>query len=322
MRQAAEENGGNCVFTSEIDNHAAGAYFNNYNDMPNGDITKIDENQIPNHDVIFAGFPCQPFSISGFKKGFVDTRGTLFYDIIRIAKYHKTPVLILENVKHFFSHDNGNTLSIIRMALENLGYSISIRVINAANFGLPQNRERTIIVASLREVFNFDFIKTKKRQTISQILETDISFEYLNPADYTLLSDEKIKTQAKSGLRFSGYLNRNLRKVGVRDNTEHLSRVHKQPNRIYCASGTHPTLSAGESSGRYWILTDGNVRKLTMRECYRLQGFKDSFKISQTPSAAYKQIGNSVPIPMISEIIRSSLDQGVIKSPSQSQIAA
>jgi DNA (cytosine-5)-methyltransferase 1 len=312
IRTAAEINGGQCVFSSEINESAAATYQLNYGEKPVGDITKVNESDIPSHDVLFAGFPCQPFSICGFKKGFEDTRGTLFFHIMRIARYHKTKCLILENVKHLKDHDGGDTMNVIINTLVESGYHVSYSILNAVNFGLPQNRERTIVVASLDKSFNFDNLIQNKSMSMASILEKDAEFEYLNANDYTLLSDDVIKRQPLSGLRFVGYRNRNLRKVGVREGTEHLSRVHKQPNRIYCSSGTHPTLAAGESSGRYWIFIDGKVRKLTMKECYRLQGFGDNFIIHQNPTAAYKQIGNSVPVPMIAEVVRSAVEQRLI----------
>lgn len=318
MRMAAEMNGGQCVFSSEINQSAAGTYEANYGVKPYGDITEIDATDIPQHDVLFAGFPCQPFSICGFKRGFEDTRGTLFFHILRIAQQHRTRCLILENVKHLKDHDDGNTLNVIISALIESGYHVSYSLLNAVNFGLPQNRERTIIVASLDKTFNFDNLIQKKSMSMASILEKEAEFEYLNSNDYTLLSDSVIKRQALSGLCFVGYRNRNLRKVGVREGTEHLSRVHKQPNRIYCSSGTHPTLAASESSGRYWILIDGKVRKLTMKECYRLQGFGDNFKIHQNPTAAYKHIGNSVPVPMIAEVVSSAVKQKLIVNTSTS----
>ncbi len=312
MRLAAQANGGVCVFSSEIDKDAASTYEANFGEMPKGDITEIDADGIPDHDVLLGGFPCQPFSICGFKRGFEDTRGTLFFHILRIAEAKRPSCLILENVKHFSAHDGGNTLKVVVSALEEIGYSVEVRVINAVDFGLPQNRDRTIIVASTSGGFDFNALDVKPRVPLTSVLETNADFEFVDPADYTLLDSELVKEQKISGLRFAGYRNRNLRKVGIREGTEHLSRVHKQPNRIYCAEGSHPTLAAGESSGRYWILLDGAVRKLTLRECYRLQGFPETYRINKGLTAAYRQIGNSVPVPMIAEVIRSACEQGLV----------
>lgn len=313
MRQAAEANGGVCVFSSEINKEAASVYEANFGERPVGDITLVGESEVPDHDVLFGGFPCQPFSICGFKRGFEDTRGTLFFHILRIAKAKMPSCLVLENVKHFANHDGGNTLKVVVAALEEIGYEVSVEVINAVDFGLPQNRDRTIIVASLHGRFDFTKLVTSPRVALTEVLEREGEFEYVDPEQYTLLPEDIVKVQKQSGLRFVGYRNRNLRKVGVREGTEHLSRVHKQPNRIYCSTATHPTLAAGESSGRYWILVDGVVRKMTLRECYRIQGFPDSFKVSGSATSAYRQIGNSVPVPLIAEVVRAAWTQGVVK---------
>ena len=303
FRTGFEKNGGSCVFSSEIDPHAQEMYTLNYNDKLFSDITKVDEKEIPNHDVLLAGFPCQPFSIAGEKKGFNDTRGTLFFDIERILKEKRPKAIVLENVKHFKSHDKGNTLKVVLTALQELGYSTNWQVLNAKDFGVPQNRERTIIVGSLNGV-KFDFSKVQRKEVLSikDILEEESeSFEYLDESEYTLIENPK---KQLSGLIFVGYLNKNIRTKGVRKNTEHLSRVHKQPNRIYSSEGTHPTLSSQESAGRYYIYHQGKVRKLTIRECYRLMGFPDSFKLIGSKGKLYNRIGNSIVIPMVEEIAK------------------
>jgi DNA (cytosine-5)-methyltransferase 1 len=311
MRIAAEGNGGACVFSSEINDAAQVTYEQNFGEVPHGDITKIDPVSIPDHDLLIAGFPCQPFSICGYKKGFADTRGTIFFHILEIARIKMPSCILLENVKHFSNHDGGNTKRVVISSLENLGYKVSVRVINAKDFGLAQNRERTIIVASLHGAFDFSTLEMAPQRRIADILEPNVEDGLLSEP-HTILASEGWKAQPSSGLIFVGYRNRNLRKAGTREGTEHLSRVHKQPNRIYHSNGTHPTLAAGETSGRYWILHEGVVRKITIRECYRLQGFPDSFKIHSSQGAAYKQIGNSVPIPMIQAVISQILSQALV----------
>jgi len=291
-----------CVFSSEIDEHSREIYNLNHGELPKGDITKIPVQSIPKFDVLTAGFPCQPFSIAGEKRGFSDTRGTLFFDILRIIKTSKPRAVILENVKHFKNHDNGNTLKIVLHSLMDIGYTVNWDVLNAVNFGVPQNRERTIIVASLDGVkFNFNKLTTTSHIKLEDILEDDGDFEYLDENEYTLIQK---RTKQKSGLIFVGYRNKNLRTKGVKDNTEHLSRVHKQPNRIYSAKGTHPTLSSQESGGRYFILHKGRVRKLTVRECYRLMGFNDNFILNGSKAKLYNRIGNSIVVPMVEEIAK------------------
>lgn len=303
FRIGFEKSNCECVFSSEIDEHAGEIYKINYGDDVYKDITKIDEKEIPNHDILLAGFPCQPFSIAGEKKGFNDTRGTLFFDIERILKEKKPKTVILENVKHFKNHDKGNTLKVVLRSLEELGYTTNWKVLNAKDFGVPQNRERTIIVGSLNGVkFNFNELEKKPPIYIKDILEKENSkFEYLDEKEYTLIKNPK---KQASGLIFAGYRNKKIREKGVRENTTHLSRVHKQPNRIYSSEGTHPTLSSQESAGRYFIYHNGKVRKLTLKECYRLMGFKDDFKLIGSKAKLYNRVGNSIVVSMVEEIAK------------------
>ena len=298
--------GFNCVMASEINPACQLTYKKNYGIKPKGDITKIQSKDIPFHKVITAGFPCQPFSICGNKKGFEDTRGTLFFDICRIATEKHTDVLVLENVKHLVHHDKGNTFKIIIMSLKNLGYKVSYSILNAVHFGVPQNRERLIIVASKLGLFDFSKIKLdhNKRKIRTFLDEESSEMEYLEPSEYTLLN--KTTEQPKSGLIFAGYRNKKIRQTGTRPNTEHLSRVHKQPNRIYHIDGTHPTIPSQETSGRFFIYIPetNRVRKLTIQECYKIMGFPISFHINTIKSEAYKQIGNSVCVPMVEALAK------------------
>lgn len=302
FRIGFERVGFQCIFSSEIDSHAREMYFHNFGEFPAGDIKEIEIKTIPNFDILLAGFPCQPFSIAGEKKGFNDIRGTLFFDIAKILEYHQPKVVVLENVKHFKNHDRGKTLATILNTLNNLGYTTNWTLLNAINFGVPQNRERTIIVGCLDKIeFDFSKLKRNKVKKLKDILENDNQekFEYLKEDEYTLISNPK---QQLSGLIFAGYRNKNIRVNGIRPDTKHLSRVHKQPNRIYSSEGSHPTLSSQESAGRYYILHDGKVRKLTLRECYRLMGFPDDFKLIGSKAKLYNRVGNSIVIPMVEEI--------------------
>ena len=295
--------GGKCVFSSDINNHARNVYEANYGEYPFGDITKIPIDVIPQHDVLVAGFPCQPFSISGKMKGFEDTRGTLIYNVFNIANAIHPRVVLLENVKHLVYHDHGKTLKTILEGLTHLGYKYSWKVLNASDFGVPQNRERIIIVANRNKEFDFSKVETRPRKTLRDILEPDLGqFEFLTEP-YTIL--DKMTTQ-RSGLIFAGYRNKNLRKAGVRPGTVCLSRVHKQPNRIYSVDGVHPALPSQESSGRFFIYypESGIVRKLTLKECYRLMGFPENFIKDSNVGEEYRQIGNSVCVPMIEEVMK------------------
>ena len=306
FRIAMQNIGGQCLFSSDIDPHAKIVYENNFGDIPFGDITKINKDMIPQHDILAAGFPCQPFSISGLKKGFEDTRGTLIYHVLEIAEIHSPKVIFLENVKHLLHHDKGRTLSTIIKCLEDLNYKVTYKLLNAKYFGVPQNRERIIIIGHKEKGFDFSKIKSKKSTVLKDFLDNAGDFEYLNPTEYTLIENP---VQQESGLIFAGYRNKKIRKAGVREGTEHLSRVHKQPNRIYSDNGTHPTLPSQESSGRFFILNNDKVRKLTINECYRIMGFPDKFLKSTTQSEQYKQIGNSVFIPMIQNTTLEIINQ-------------
>lgn len=298
FRIPLQELNGRCVFTSEINVYAQKAYALNFGELPYGDITALDLNLVPPHDVLTAGFPCQPFSISGKMKGFEDTRGTLIYNVFQLIALRQPKVVFLENVKHLVHHDKGNTLKIIIKDLEELGYVVSAKVLNASDFGVPQNRERIIIIAHKSKHFDFSRLRTQVKPTLKKFLDVDVQFEYLNEP-YTLLTDYKVQD---SGLIFIGYRNKSIRKAGVRPGTENLSRVHKQPNRIYSTEGLHPALPSQETSGRFWIYDDGIVRKLTIKECYKIMGFPDNYQMISNLSELYKQIGNSVCIPMIKEI--------------------
>jgi DNA (cytosine-5)-methyltransferase 1 len=289
---------GKCLFTSEFNEHAQRSYQLNFGECPHGDITKIDVTTIPKHDLLVAGFPCQPFSISGKMKGFEDTRGTLIYNVFEIIDQKKPTVVLLENVKHLIHHNDGITFKIILKALESLGYLVSWKLLNASDFGVPQNRERIIIIASKQKVFDFSKIQFQEKPVLKHFLDKDGPFEYLDEP-YTLLSDYKVQD---SGLIFIGYRNKKIRIAGVRPGTENLSRVHKQPNRIYSTEGLHPALPSQETSGRFWIYHEGRVRKLTINECYSIMGFPANFIKIKNTSELYRQIGNSVCIPMVKAI--------------------
>lgn len=290
--------GGRCVFSSEFNSNAQRAYELNYGEVPFGDITELDIDIVPNHDILCAGFPCQPFSISGKMKGFEDTRGTLIYHVFKIIEKKQPKVVFLENVKHLVYHDGRKTLQKIIFHLEELGYIVSKKVLNASDFGVPQNRERIIIIAHKGKAFDFSKIDTMKKPILKDFLDKENDFEYLGEP-YTILTSQKVQD---SGLIFAGYRNKPIRKAGVRPDTEHLSRVHKQPNRIYSSEGVHPALPSQETSGRFWIWHDQKVRKLTIQECYRIMGFPENFRLINNKSELYKQIGNSVAIPMIKAV--------------------
>lgn len=312
FRLAMQALGGTCVFTSEWDKHAAETYRVNFGEAPYGDITQAEiKSHIPKFfDVLCAGFPCQPFSISGKMRGFEDTRGTLIYDVFEIIDRHHPKVVLLENVKHLKDHDKGNTLQTILQGLENLGYTATWQILNASAFGVPQNRERIIIVAtSSGRTFDFAQLALSRVQVpLKDFLDKEGEFEYLQEP-YTLLAET---TRQRSGLIFAGYRNKKIRTTGVRPGTEHLSRVHKQPNRIYSTEGVHPALPSQESSGRFYILHEGRVRKMTIRECFRIMGFPEQYLRPSSLGEQYRQIGNSVCVPLIQEVGRQIIAQKLL----------
>lgn len=311
FRKGFEDAGYECVFTSEIDSACQEVYRDNFNSEVFGDITKIKPQDIPDFDILLGGFPCQPFSISGKKKGFDDTRGTLFFDICRIIDEKQPKVVVLENVKHLIHHDKKRTFKTILETLTNLGYNVSHQILNAKNFGLPQNRERIFIIATKNSHFKFEKIEKKAPVQLKDFLDKKGDFEYLDKSEYTLIDNPK---KQLTGLIFTGYRNKNTWKNGIRPNTEHLSRVHRQPNRIYSVEGTHPTIPSQETSGRFFIYLpkEDRVRKLTINECYRIMGFPKNFKKHSKNGERYKQIGNSVAIPVIYEVAKSIKEQNLL----------
>jgi DNA (cytosine-5)-methyltransferase 1 len=310
FRLALENLGSKCLFSAEINAHACEMYEQNFAENPFCDITKLDASALPDFNILCAGFPCQAFSRAGRQQGFNDARGTLFFDVCRIIAAKKPQALLLENVKNLVNHDGGNTLRVILENLDTLGYEVSWKILSARHFGVPQSRERIILVGIRKEtaqnsVFDFSMIETTDTPVcIQNILEKKVDQTlFLAENDYTLLKNHHPKE--KTGLIFSGYRNKNMRKNGVLEGTEHLSRSHKQSSRIYHVMGTHPTLSSQESAGRYFIeLKSGKVRKLTMLECFRLMGFPDNYKKIGSQANLYARIGNSVCVPMIQAVAK------------------
>lgn len=295
--------GAECVFSSEIDEKAAQTYLNNHQMMPAGDITKIIESDIPTHDILCAGFPCQAFSISGKQKGFEDTRGTLFFDIARIVDYHKPKVLFLENVKNFIKHDAGNTLKTVVKVLEKIGYNVKYEVLNTSNFGLPQNRERVYIVAFRNDIDNtkFQFPTVNLKSDLTSILENNPKEgKVINREDISIEKDYEPQTNIFGEIEIP---NRPLQ----------IGKVNKggQGERIYHPLGHAITLSAygggaGSKTGLYKI--DNVIRKLSPRECARLQGFPEEFIFPISISEAHKQFGNSVSINVLQYITQKIIN--------------
>jgi len=318
FRQGFENNGFDCVFSSDFDSQAQTVYESNFGERPFGDITKINPKEIPDFEILLGGFPCQPFSISGKKKGFDDTRGTLFFDVCRIIEEKQPKIVVLENVKHLIHHDKKNTIKVILNSLKSLGYNVNHRILNTKDFGLPQNRERIFIIGTKNSFFDFDLMRTKKAKPLSFFLDKEGDFEYLDKGNYTLLEQGIYKKQ-ESGLIFRGYRNKNTFQKGIRPGTLHLNRTHRQPNRIYCVNGYHPTIPSQETSGRFFIYlpTEDKVRKLTIDECYRIMGFPNDFIKHPAVGHRYRQIGNSVGVNVIKEISHQIIQQNLLSNEPQ-----
>lgn len=280
FHQAADQLGLECVFACDIDEEARKAYEANYGIKPAGDITGVRSKYIPDHDILFAGFPCQPFSIIGSREGFADARGTLFFEIARILKDKSPRAFVLENVKQLATHDKGRTLKrILEILRDELGYTVDYKILNALNFGLPQKRERVLIVGFKDEItgFNWDKIEKPPMKPLSEILEK-------NPDEKHFVS-ERIK--------------RNRLAAHAPKVTPSIWHENKSGN-----ISSHPFSCALRAGASYNYLLVNGERRLTPREMLRLQGFPDTFKIVCNDSQTRKQAGNAVPVPMVKAVIK------------------
>ena len=293
MRLAYESVGGRCVYSNEWNKFCQQTYFANFGEQPDGDITKVDENTIPDHDILVAGFPCQPFSIAGVSKkkslgkatGFEDkTQGTLFFDVCRILKAKRPKAFMLENVKNLKSHDKGNTFKVIMEALEELNYQVYYQILDG-QFFVPQHRERIIIVGFDRERygclmdFSFDIKPKEPKPVLEDILEKKPDDKYtLSDKLWVYLQNYAAKHQA-AGNGF-GY--------GLAP----LDGVSRTLSARYYKDGSEILIPQKRK----------NPRRLTPRECARLQGYPDTFIIPVSDTQAYKQFGNSVVVPLMTNV--------------------
>lgn len=293
MRLAYESVGGECLYSSEWNKYSQKTYFANFGELPDGDITKVDARSIPTHDILVAGFPCQPFSIAGVSKkksmgratGFEDkTQGTLFFDVCRILKAKRPSAFMLENVKNLKSHDHGNTFKVIMESLEELNYQVFTAILDGQNF-VPQHRERILIVGFDRERFGkdidfkFDITPVEPKPVVADILMDHVDPKYtLSDKLWSFLQNYAAKHKAK-GNGF-GY--------GIAP----LDGVTRTLSARYYKDGSEILI---EQKGK-------NPRRLTPRECARLMGFPDSFKIPVSDTQAYRQFGNSVVMPLMANV--------------------
>ncbi len=277
IRLGFESIGGECVFTSEWDQAAQKTYHANFEELPYGDITAIEPEDIPTFDVLLAGFPCQPFSQAGKKLGLADTRGTLFFDIAKIVEHHRPTVVFLENVKRFRSHDGGRTFETIKGILEGLGYEIYAEVLNARDFGVPQNRERIYIIGFLGKT-NFSFPKPSGIKTrLGNILDKKVDPKYTISDKLWAGHQRRKKEHREKGNGFGYSL--------FNHNSQYTSTISAR----YYKDGSEILVEQKNK----------NPRRLTPREAARLQGFPEDYKIPVSDGQAYKQFGNSVAVPVI-----------------------
>lgn len=286
-----EQSGGfSTIWANEIDEFAAKTYKMNFkNKLVVGDVHKIEAVDIPDADVLIGGFPCQAFSIAGYRKGFNDDRGNLFFELDRIIESKKPRVVFLENVKNLVSHDNGNTFRVIQEALEYHGYIVRKDVLNAKDYGnIPQNRERIYIVAfrNPEDAVRYKDIATiPLNRKITDMLDKDVDKQYHYTPEKTKIYDEILNEITEEGVAYQ------WRRRYVRANK----------------SGVFPTLTANMGMGGHnvpIVYQDGVIRKLTPRECFRVQGYDDNYKLPEgvADSQLYKQAGNSVVVPVIERL--------------------
>lgn len=295
IRIGFENAGAKCVFGSEWDEASQRMYENYFGDKPHGDITKISANDIPDHDILTGGFPCQAFSIAGNRQGFADTRGTLFFEVERIVKEKMPRAIFLENVKNLTTHDNGRTFKTIITSLENLGYFVHYKVLNGLDFGVPQKRERIMIVAfKENHPFEFPTKSSRKSKKLDDILESD---ENIEPKH--ILSD---------------YFKQKLsRKLKEQNKVATLSPSIWHENMSGNIS-MNPFSCALRASGSYNYLVVNGKRRLTPREMFRLQGFPDTYRIVVPDSQARKQAGNAVVVPQM-EAVGKAVVEALSKMP-------
>lgn len=295
MRLAYESAGGHCVYSNEWNKYSQQTYYANFGVQPDGDITKVEASSIPDHDILVAGFPCQPFSIAGVSKkqslgratGFEDkTQGTLFFDICRILKKKRPKAFMLENVKNLCSHDKGRTFKVIQESLQELNYKVFFQILDGKHY-VPQHRERIVIVGFDMERygedidFKFDLKPLDTPPVVRDILENNVDNKYtLSDKLWDYLQNYAAKhREAGNGFGFG----------------------------IAPLDGITRTISARyyKDGSEILIAQEGrNPRRLTPRECARLQGFPDTFKIPVSDTQAYKQFGNSVVVPLMGEVAK------------------
>ena len=285
IRIPFEELGGDCVFSSEWDKYAQDMYEANFGERPKGDISQISSNEIPDHKILLAGFPCQPFSIIGNGHGFADTRGTMFFEIERILRDKNPSAFLLENVKQLVTHNNKRTFKVIILKLKELGYYTHWKILNALDYGLPQKRERVIIVG-FKENYPFVFPEPiKDKIHLKDIIEdhSQVAKKYF--ASKNIVRQRLAKVKGKQIPKPAIWHENKGGNIGIHEYS--------------CA------LRAGASYN--YLLVDG-IRRLTPQEQLLLQGFPKEFRIVVSECQLRKQLGNSVPVPIIRAVANQMIE--------------
>lgn len=293
LDQGFENAGFDVIWANDFDKYAVETYKANYNnEIVLGDINEIDLDSIPPFDVLIGGFPCQPFSMMGEERGFEDARGTLFFRIAEIIRYRidhgdKPKAIILENVRTLKTHDKGRTFKVIKSILEkDLGYKVYDAILNTADYGIPQTRNRTYIICFSNDTASFEFPETVPLTlTLQDLLEHDVEEKYY-------LSEKIIPTILSNGT--GGY--------------QAKSEIDLKIARPLCATMAKMHRACQDN----YVTQNGRIRKLTPRECARLQGFSDDFVIPVSNCQAYKQFGNAVTV-NVSEAVANSVKQELIR---------
>lgn len=290
FRLAFDKLGCECVFSSEIDLYSQRTYAKNYNETPFGDITKIHEGEVPNHDILRAGFPCQAFSIAGYRKGFEDTRGTLFFEVLRILKTKKPKSFILENVRGLTSHEKGKTLEIILDNLKLLNYEVYYKVLNTKDYGVPQNRDRIFIIG-------FEKSKVKNYNKFSFPEKTPLDLKVENIIDYNNIKSDISDTVKK-------HLKAHIKNEKIKEVNKSTIITEVRPSRCNSRSdNVSPCLTAKMGTGGNNVPIILQLkRKITESEALQIMGFPKDFQLPNSKHQSFKQIGNSVS-PKIVELL-------------------
>ena len=310
IRIAFEDNGAKCVCSSEIDKYACKTYYENFHDMPMGDVSKIGKKDLPEYDILAGGFPCQPFSLGGYRKGFEDARGTLFFEVARLLDECRPKAFLLENVQGLVNHDKGKTLKTIENILRNLNYDFKWKVMNAKDYGVPQNRSRWYCIG-FRNDLNIKFDDSNEASDKKDSLV--FHFPKKENLSYTLA--DIIEDEVDVCYDVSVIAKKNIAKYLSTYEESHKSNYPTLAYEVRASrcsfrnDGISPCLTAKMGTGGNNVpIVVSKGRKLTERECLKIMGFPDWYIISPNSSHSYKQIGNSVVVPIVSKLAKEIIN--------------